>query len=108
MHVPIKDDHHRTVELLQSKKGTMKARPKKGTLAQTAEEYASRTTIHGIGYIVDGRLGPLDRLLWALLVLAFLALATVLTWNTWTKWQNNQVTNNIKHSASVFILILTP
>ena len=92
----------------QLKKDMMKGRPMKRALAQTTEEYASRTTIHGIGYIVDGRLGPLDRLLWTLLVLAFLALATVLTWNTWTKWQNNQVTNNIKHSASVFILILTP
>ena len=95
MHVPIKDDHHRTVELLQSKKGTMKARPKKGTLAQTAEEYVSRTTIHGIGYIFDGRLGSLDRLLWALLVLAFLALTTVLTWNTWTQWQTIQVMNKL-------------
>ena len=95
MHFPIKDDHHRTVELLQLKKGTMKARPKKGALAQTTEEYASRTTIHGIGYIFDGRLSLLDRLLWALLVLAFLALASLLTWNTWTQWQTIQVINTL-------------
>ena len=33
----------------------------------------------------------LDRLLWFLVVLAFLALASVLTWDTWTQWQKNQV-----------------
>ena len=77
------------------KKDMMKGRPMKRALAQTTEEYASRTTIHGIGYIFDGRLGPLDRLLWALLVLAFLALATVLTWNTWTQWQTIQVMNKL-------------
>ena len=33
----------------------------------------------------------LDRLLWFLVVLAFLALASVLTWDTWTQWQENQV-----------------
>ena len=76
------------------KKDMMKARPKKRALVQTTEEYASRTTIHGIGYISDGRLVPIDRLLWTLLVLAFLALATALTWNSWTQWQEQQVKRN--------------
>ena len=79
----------------------LKVIPKKGALAQTTEEYASRTTIHGIGYIVDGRLGQIDRLLWTLLLLAFLALATALTWNTWTQWQEQQVKMNLN------ILLLT-
>ena len=82
------------MELLQLKKDMMKARPKKRALAQTAEEYASRTSIHGIGYIFDRRLGSMDRVMWALFVLSFLVLATVLTWNTWTQWQNNQVKKN--------------
>ena len=75
-------------------------RKKRKPLTQTAEEYASHTSIHGIGYVFDQELGHLDRLLWLLVTLAFLGLAIALTWNTWTQWREEQVVTN-------FILGLT-
>ena len=66
-------------------------RGRSSKLAHTVEEYANHTTIHGISYIFDKELGLAGRLLWALIVLAFLGLACALTWNTWIQWQENQV-----------------
>ena len=49
----------------------MKKTLNKAALSQTTEEYASRSSIHGIGYIFDKELHLLERLLWLLLVIAF-------------------------------------
>ena len=64
---------------------------KKKPLAQTAREYASHTSIHGISYIFDRELTYFDRFLWLLLTAAFLGLSITLTWNTWTQWREEQV-----------------
>ena len=69
----------------------MKRTLKKTALTQTTEEYASRSSIHGIGYTFDRELNILDRLLWLLVVLTFLGFAASLTWNLWTQWENEQV-----------------
>ena len=69
----------------------MKNTPKKTALTQTAEEYASRSSIHGIGYVFDRDLNFVDRLLWLFLVIAFAAVAAALTWNFWTQWRDEQV-----------------
>ena len=65
--------------------------PKKSALTQTAEDYASRSSIHGIGYVFDRELNVVDRLLWLLVVLAFLGIAAALSWNFWSQWRNEQV-----------------
>ena len=70
-------------------------RLKRASLTKTAEDYASRTSIHGIGYIFDKELSFVDRLLWLLLVLAFLGVAAALTWNFWSQWRNEQVIKDI-------------
>ena len=64
---------------------------KKSALTKTTEEYASRSSIHGIGYAFDRELNIFDRLLWLLVVLAFLGIAAALTWNFWSQWRNEQV-----------------
>ena len=69
----------------------MKNTSKKSALIQTAEEYASRSSIHGIGYVFDRDLNFVDRLLWLFLVIAFAAVAAALTWNFWTQWRDEQV-----------------
>ena len=69
----------------------MKKTLKKTALTQTAEEYASRSSIHGIGYAFDRELHVVDRLLWLLVVLTFLGFTAALTWNLWAQWENEQV-----------------
>ena len=67
----------------------------KQVLSKTAEEYASRSSIHGMSYIFDKELSFVDRLLWLFFVLAFLGVAAALTWNFWSQWRNEQVTKDI-------------
>ena len=69
----------------------MKKTLNKAALSQTTEEYASRSSIHGIGYIFDKELHLLERLLWLLLVIAFLGVAATMTWNFWSQWRSEQV-----------------
>ena len=69
----------------------MRAKLKRASLTKTAEDYASRTSIHGIGYIFEKELGVVERLLWTALVLAFLGLSVLLTSNIWTQWREQQV-----------------
>ena len=70
---------------------TMKNTTKTSALTQTTEEYASRSSIHGIGYIFDRELNIVDRLLWLFVVLSFAGVAAALTWNFWTQWRNEHV-----------------
>ena len=67
----------------------------KQALSKTTQEYASRSSIHGITYIFDKELSLVDRLLWLFFVLAFLGVAAALTWNLWSQWRNEQVTKDI-------------
>ena len=80
----------------------MRAEKRKNALIQTTEEYASQTTIHGISYIFNRKLNLMERLLWLLLVLAFLCLATYLTWNTWIQWREEQVVMSLKNHMSKY------
>ena len=73
----------------------MKRTLKKTALTQTTEEYASRSSIHGISYTFDRELNILDRLLWLLVVLAFLGIAAALSWDLWSQWRNEQVKKTI-------------
>ena len=69
------------------------------SLKKTTEEYASQSSIHGIGYIFDHKLGTWERVLWLMVVIAFLILATHLTLDTWTQWQEEQVVTTLKNTA---------
>ena len=80
----------------------MKNTLKKSALTQTTEEYSSRSSIHGIGYAFDRDLKIFDRLLWLLVVLAFLGIAAALTWNFWSQWRNEQVIKTAHHLFSSF------
>ena len=77
----------------------MKRTMKKAALTKTTEEYASRSSIHGIGYVFDNELNLVDRLLWLIVVLAFLGIATALTFNFWTQWENEQVRDQMSINA---------
>ena len=64
---------------------------KKVALVQTSEDFASRTSIHGVAYAFDRDLGPMDRVLWILVVIAFLFLAGYFTASSWIQWREEQV-----------------
>ena len=63
----------------------------KCALTQTTEEYAGRSSIHGIGYVFDRHLNLVDRLLWLFVVLALLMTAAIFTLNFWSQWRDEQV-----------------
>ena len=90
----------------------MKKTLKKAALTQTTEEYASRSSIHGIGYVFDRELNIVDRLLWLFVVFAFLGIASAISWNFWSQWRNEQVwkkpPNAIAHlTVTISAIILT-
>ena len=64
---------------------------KRAAFAQTTEDFASRTSIHGVAYMFDKSHGVMDRVLWALVVLGFLVLAYFFTATSWTQWRDDQV-----------------
>ena len=47
--------------------------------------------IHGISCVSDRDLNIVDRLIWLLVVLAFLGIAAYLSWDLWSQWKNDQV-----------------
>ena len=82
------------VSNMEKTQHSFKTTMKRTALAQTAEEYASRSSIHGIGYIFDRNLNPVDRLLWLLVVLALLMTAAIFTLDFWSQWRDEQVIFN--------------
>ena len=60
-------------------------------LVQTTEDFASRTSIHGVAYVFDRSHGLVDRVLWFLVVLGFVALASYFTVKSWSQWRDEQV-----------------
>ena len=77
--------------------------PKKSALTQTTEEYASRSSIHGIGYVFDRELNIVDRFLWLFVVLSFAGVAAALTWNFWSQWRNEQVSSGRTQSHDLCV-----
>ena len=63
----------------------------KCALTQTTEEYASRSSIHGIGYVFDRDLNLVDRLLWLFVALALIFTAAIFSVNFWSQWRDEQV-----------------
>ena len=60
------------------------------------DDYAARSSIHGIGYIFDKQLCFGDRLLWLVATLCAVMLAMWMISSTYTSWQTNQVITTLK------------
>ena len=72
----------------------------KAALVQTTNDFASRTSIHGVAYVFDRTHGLVDRVLWFLVVFGLLALCTFFTANSWIQWRNEQVEMNTLLSSN--------
>ena len=75
---------------------------KKAALVRTTEDFASRTSIHGVAYVFDRQHSLADRVLWILVVTSFLLLAGYFTTKIWTQWRDEQVT---QLSLTTFVII---
>ena len=69
---------------------------KKCSVTKNAEDYASRATVHGIGYVFDKDVALLDRALWLIIVFGALCLAMWMINTSFTSWQENQVITTLK------------
>ena len=76
-----------------------KSFPKQSGLAKTTEDYANRSTVHGLGYTFDRKLFRTDRCLWVFICLSFASLAVHLTYQSYNNWQDNQVVITLKNTA---------
>ena len=73
--------------------------PRSPKSLQTLENFASRSTIHGVSYVFDHTISLVDRLLWMIICLTSVFLATYLTHSSYTEWQDNQVVTTLKTAA---------
>jgi hypothetical protein len=71
----------------------------KSTKKKNIEEYANRSTIHGISYIFDTKIPVGDRFLWFLILCGSCALVGSLIFTSFTDWQNDLVITTLKNKA---------
>lgn len=84
----------------------MRQPKKKAAFSQTIENFANRSSIHGVSYIFNKHITVVDRLLWAFVVFASLAIAAVLAWDLWIQWENEQARKNLRiHIAWVLGMV---
>ena len=69
---------------------------RKAAFSETIENFANRSSIHGVNYIFNKHLTVVDRLLWTFVVFASLAIAAVLAWDLWIQWENEQARKNLR------------
>ena len=69
---------------------------KKSFLGKNIEEFASRSSVHGLSYVFDRQFKFADQFLWLVIFVSFLAMAIYLITIAFNDWQDNQVITPIK------------
>ena len=72
---------------------------KRSMLVKNLEEYASRSSVHGISYVFDKTAFLFDHFIWFLIVFAFGCVAIFMVHQSYTEWQNDQVIMTVKTVA---------
>ena len=65
-------------------------------IGENVKEYSNRSTVHGIGYICDKKLGLFDRCLWLIMVISCMSMALWLITSSYASWQDNLVITTLK------------
>ena len=87
------------IENNSNNKTFIKTPKKKSCLVETAKDYSSATTAHGLAYIVEEGSSITERLFWTIVVILMLAFC-VFTINTiWVDWQENPVVTSLETVA---------
>ena len=73
--------------------------PTKPGFWKNIEEYAAQSSIHGVGYIFDKKLGFVDRALWLVATLCAVTVAISMIISTYKNWQNDQVITTLKTTS---------
>ena len=60
------------------------------------EAYASQSTVHGIGYIFDKKVGILDRCIWLIVVIGAMLMALWMISTSYINWKDNPVITTLK------------
>ena len=71
----------------------------KSMFSKNIEDFASRSTVHGVSYIFDRTVPPFDRFLWLIIFLGSASFAISLIYSSYTDWQDNQVITSLKTVA---------
>ena len=69
------------------------------SLKDIGEEFAGRSSIHGLGYISDPHLHVCDRLLWLFFFLGGLCFAIFFNISSYNAWQDNMVVTNLRSTG---------
>ena len=78
---------------------TTKKPKSKSFILKNVEDFASRSTVHGVSYIFDKGLALFDRFLWFIIFLWSVFLEIFLIYSSYTDWQDNQVITTLKTVA---------
>ena len=86
-----------------SKKEKLGFHPKKA-ITQTAKEYGSQATVHGINYVSDSSSPLLDRCLWLVVVVIFSMSGIILSLQSYYDWQDDPVITTVATTGNIEIL----
>ena len=86
-----------------SKKEKLGFHPKKA-ITQTAKEYGSQATVHGINYVSDSSSPHLDRCLWLVVVVIFSMSGIILSLQSYYDWQDDPVITTVSTTGNIEIL----
>ena len=83
-----------------SKKEKVGFHPKKA-ITQTAKEYGSQATVHGINYVSDSSSPLLDRCLWLVVVVIFSMSGIILSLQSYYDWQDDPVITTVATTGNI-------
>ena len=69
-------------------------------MKENLEEFAGRSSIHGVSYILDRTISTPDRVLWLLLLLGSIALSGYMITNTLIEWQEDPTITTLESNSS--------
>ena len=69
---------------------------KRNKCSETVHDYSKATTIHGIQYIFEKNLSPLEYCFWVLVVFIGILLATLMSVIAYVEWKENPVLTTVK------------
>ena len=65
-------------------------------LKELVDGYSSKSTAHGVSYIMEKDAKPIGRFFWALVVMASLVVAAVITIVKYNEWKDNPVLTTLQ------------